>query len=202
MLVGYREMAWMRRDDGEVEVGEKSVDEVKREVGGGNGNQTTVKESGPAIQQAKLLQYLRFPLHLSRSLYSSPSSSSSPNTYSSSSSSSSPAEPSAVSSSPQPFPPGYIDLRYKGLGFVLDLGWRRTETGMRWEVEEWRDATRREREEGRHGKGLWGISQRKTDWEDMRGQRKRDDHGDGSSGDGGGTGTGFWARTPFVGSLW
>lgn len=33
-------------------------------------------------------------------------------------------------------PQGYLDLRYKGLGFVLDLGWRRTEEGTRWEMED------------------------------------------------------------------
>jgi len=30
-------------------------------------------------------------------------------------------------------PNGYYDLSWKGLGFVVDLGWRRTEEGMRWE---------------------------------------------------------------------
>lgn len=39
---------------------------------------------------------------------------------------------------PNHLPPGYIDLRYKGIGFVLDLGWKRSEEGMAWEVEEWR----------------------------------------------------------------
>ena len=44
---------------------------------------------------------------------------------------------------PLPLPAGYIDLRYKGMGFVLDTGWRRSEEGMRWEVEEWRRTRRR-----------------------------------------------------------
>ncbi|KAK4686645.1 hypothetical protein P7C73_g3480, partial [Tremellales sp. Uapishka_1] len=35
-------------------------------------------------------------------------------------------------------PPGWVDLRYKGVGFVLDLGWRRSEQGMAWEVEDWK----------------------------------------------------------------
>lgn len=30
-------------------------------------------------------------------------------------------------------PSGYYDFSWKGLGFVVDLGWRRTEDGMRWE---------------------------------------------------------------------
>ena len=33
-------------------------------------------------------------------------------------------------------PSGFLDLRYKGLGFVLDLGWTRTEEGMRWEIQD------------------------------------------------------------------
>lgn len=35
-----------------------------------------------------------------------------------------------------PLPKHYIDLRFGGLGFVLDLGWRRTDEGLRWEVED------------------------------------------------------------------
>lgn len=35
-----------------------------------------------------------------------------------------------------PLPKNYIDLRFGGLGFVLDLGWRRTDEGLRWEVED------------------------------------------------------------------
>lgn len=40
-------------------------------------------------------------------------------------------------------PPGYLDLRYKGVGLVLDFGWRRTEVGMEWEVEDRRIAQMR-----------------------------------------------------------
>lgn len=35
-----------------------------------------------------------------------------------------------------PLPKHYVDLRFGGLGFVLDLGWRRTDEGLRWEVED------------------------------------------------------------------
>ena len=35
-------------------------------------------------------------------------------------------------------PPGYVDMRWKGLGFVLDFGLKRSDEGMRWEMEEWR----------------------------------------------------------------
>jgi len=38
-------------------------------------------------------------------------------------------------SSDHQLPWGYFDLRWKGVGIVLDLGWRRTEEGMRWEGE-------------------------------------------------------------------
>ena len=30
-------------------------------------------------------------------------------------------------------PNGYVDLRWKGVGFILDLGWRRTKEGLLWE---------------------------------------------------------------------
>lgn len=40
-----------------------------------------------------------------------------------------PVEPTAS----EDLPKGYYDLSWKGLGFVLDLGWKRTEEGMRWE---------------------------------------------------------------------
>ncbi|WVQ83354.1 hypothetical protein IAT38_005493 [Cryptococcus sp. DSM 104549] len=36
----------------------------------------------------------------------------------------------------KPLPPGYLDLRFRGVGFVLDLGWRRTDEGIQWEIEE------------------------------------------------------------------
>ncbi|ORY30993.1 hypothetical protein BCR39DRAFT_100387 [Naematelia encephala] len=36
-------------------------------------------------------------------------------------------------------PRGYVDLSLKGLGFIVDLGWRRTEEGLAWEQESWRD---------------------------------------------------------------
>lgn len=35
-----------------------------------------------------------------------------------------------------PLPKNYVDLRFGGLGLVLDLGWRRTEEGLRWEIED------------------------------------------------------------------
>ncbi|TYJ52219.1 hypothetical protein B9479_007178 [Cryptococcus floricola] len=35
-----------------------------------------------------------------------------------------------------PLPKGYIDLRYKGLGWVIDMNWRRSEEGLKWEVEQ------------------------------------------------------------------
>lgn len=53
-----------------------------------------------------------------------------------------PAEGAASTSTPyvvhteSPLPKHYVDLRFGGLGFVLDLGWRRTDEGLRWEVED------------------------------------------------------------------
>jgi hypothetical protein len=40
-------------------------------------------------------------------------------------------------------PENYVDMRYRGLGLVVDFGWRRTEEGMEWEVEDWRDTKMR-----------------------------------------------------------
>ncbi|KAL1406237.1 hypothetical protein Q8F55_007928 [Vanrija albida] len=37
-------------------------------------------------------------------------------------------------------PPGYVDLRIGGIGFVVDLGWRRTDQGLHWEVDDVRHA--------------------------------------------------------------
>lgn len=60
------------------------------------------------------------------------------------------SQPSNIDSNPQnptqpnndnpepPLPAGYIDLRYYGLGVVLDLGWRRSEEGLRFEMDDWR----------------------------------------------------------------
>lgn len=39
---------------------------------------------------------------------------------------------------PNVLPAGFVDLRYKGLGFVVDFGWKRSEEGMAWELEEYR----------------------------------------------------------------
>jgi hypothetical protein len=40
-------------------------------------------------------------------------------------------------------PSGYVDLRYRGLGFVWDFGWRRTEEGMEWELGDWVNTNKR-----------------------------------------------------------
>jgi hypothetical protein len=39
-------------------------------------------------------------------------------------------------------PRNYVDLRSRGMGIVLDFGWRRTEEGLRWE----RDQTEKARD--------------------------------------------------------
>jgi hypothetical protein len=36
-------------------------------------------------------------------------------------------------------PENYVDMRYRGLGLIFDFGWRRTEEGMEWEMQDWRD---------------------------------------------------------------
>lgn len=33
-------------------------------------------------------------------------------------------------------PAFYVDWRYKGIGFVLDFGLKRSEEGLKWEIEE------------------------------------------------------------------
>ena len=39
---------------------------------------------------------------------------------------------------PTALPAGYLDPPFKGMGLVLDFGWKRSEQGMLWEVEDWR----------------------------------------------------------------
>lgn len=56
----------------------------------------------------------------------------------------------------RPVPRDYLDLRFKGLGLVLDLGWRRSEEGLRWELDDWREATRRQHHAQGKGGALWG----------------------------------------------
>lgn len=50
----------------------------------------------------------------------------------------------ALASPPSPpspsLPPGYVDLRIGGIGFIVDLGWRRTDQGLHWEVDDIRHA--------------------------------------------------------------
>jgi hypothetical protein len=36
-------------------------------------------------------------------------------------------------------PENYVDMRYRGLGLIFNFGWRRTEGGMEWEMQDWRD---------------------------------------------------------------
>ncbi|WOO83751.1 Signal peptidase complex catalytic subunit SEC11 [Vanrija pseudolonga] len=63
----------------------------------------------------------------------------------------------ALASPPSPpspsLPPGYVDLRIGGIGFVVDLGWRRTDQGLHWEVDDIRHAraTRDARRRGSSG---------------------------------------------------
>lgn len=70
-----------------------------------------------------------------------------------------PAADVAPATPPNPsskgLPEGYVDLRIGGVGLVLDLGWHRTDAGLRWEVENVRQAaeakhSRRAMREGRH----------------------------------------------------
>lgn len=42
-------------------------------------------------------------------------------------------------------PRGYYDLRLGGVGLVLDLGWRRTDEGLAWELEEQKQAAELQR---------------------------------------------------------
>ena len=46
-----------------------------------------------------------------------------------------------------PLPPGWIDLRYRGVGVVLDLSWRRSEEELQWELSDWERSTERQRKD-------------------------------------------------------
>jgi hypothetical protein len=91
--------------------------------------------------------------------------------------------PSSTSS----LPSGYVDLRYRGMGLVWDFGWRRTEEGMEWELEDWASTNKR------HGK------------EEVAGEVPLEDTGkqEGRSGHNGEDGERKWQWVhSMVGRLW
>jgi hypothetical protein len=53
------------------------------------------------------------------------------------------SSPTTTIIKPSGLPDNYVDMRYRGLGLIFDFGWRRTEAGMEWEVEDWRDTKMR-----------------------------------------------------------
>lgn len=91
-----------------------------------------------------------------------------------------PAEPSASTSIPlrsspsdkiAPLPASYFDLRWGGLGFVIDFGFGRTEEGMQWEVEDAKRAVAVEEATGWNQ--LWVIPPKQEDytkfpWDDIQ----------------------------------
>lgn len=99
-------------------------------------------------------------------------------------------------------PPGYLDLRFRGIGLVLDLGLSRTEQGMEWEMADARraadsaKASPREREQGRR-------SSSKSSMPESR--ERGPEHGDAGVNDmhedRGGV-RGLWSRLPLVGASW
>ncbi|RSH92148.1 hypothetical protein EHS25_008563 [Saitozyma podzolica] len=74
-----------------------------------------------------------------------------------------------------PVPRDYLDLRFRGLGLVLDLGWRRSEEGLRWELDDWREATRRQHQARGKGGALWGSPR-------FSGEQDTSDRADGAEG--------------------
>jgi hypothetical protein len=64
-------------------------------------------------------------------------------------------------------PDGYVDLRYRGLGFVWDFGWKRSEEGMEWEMRDWEETEGRyavdDSDEGKEEAGKNG-GRRWSDW--------------------------------------
>ena len=109
-LVGYREINKIIRGDVEAEPEPEP-------------------EADPVVEEEKKLRWYDYILHP-------------PFLKSGEKNLESPSKPPPPTPTPTPtphvLPTGFVDLRYKGLGFVLDFGWKRSEEGMAWELEEYR----------------------------------------------------------------
>jgi len=90
-------------------------------------------------------------------------------------------------------PPGYVDLRIGGIGLVLDFGWRRTDEGLRWEVENVRQAA-----EAKRTRRVTRERRRKGEPAQPQAQAIPVAAPVPAAGD---KGDSAWLRTPFVG-LW
>jgi hypothetical protein len=83
----------------------------------------------------------------------------------------------------KPLPKWYHDLRLGGVGLVLDFGWRRTDEGLQWELEEQKHAAQLAR---------YRRAERR---------RQSQSQGDKAAGSGAGaSGSSGWVRSPFVDS--
>lgn len=93
--------------------------------------------------------------------------------------------PSTSPSSPDPgsetelsedlstLPPGYIDLRWRGLGFVLDIGFARSEQGLKWEIADTKRAIQYDREAKKSRQRYWALV------EERENERRKDAGDDG-----------------------
>jgi hypothetical protein len=68
-------------------------------------------------------------------------------------------------------PAGYTDLRWRGLGMIVNFGWKRSEEGMEWEMEDWKNTRRR------HGEEIHGEEEEIDMTEEEGGQDARDGTG-------------------------
>jgi hypothetical protein len=87
--------------------------------------------------------------------------------------------PSAIpayikSTEPSALPPNYLDLRWRGIGFVLDLGFKRTEEGMAWEVAQMLEASTKRTDERRVGvEEREGVLRAKKEKEDREEEERK-----------------------------
>jgi hypothetical protein len=71
-------------------------------------------------------------------------------------------ESSTLTPSLTPLPPNYLNLQWKGIGVILDFGWKRSEEGLKWELEnEYYGSESYSGPHGMRGKELGEVEERR-----------------------------------------
>ncbi|KAK8847377.1 hypothetical protein IAR55_005235 [Kwoniella newhampshirensis] len=111
--------------------------------------------------------------------------------------------PDHTQSRKRPLPPGYVDLSWKGIGFIVDFGWKRSEEGIKWEIEE---VLGRDWERGEESALKGDIVQVP---QNAVGEQGVSEEGRRTEAAGGGAlkpavekASSFWSRVPLVGGVW